>query len=125
MKALTILQPYAHLITVVQEKTVENRSWRTDYRGPLLIHAGKSRTYLNDRDETVYPGMTFGAIIGRADLYDCRRAGDVRLDLMRPIERNHVHGPHCFMLRNVVAFGRPIPWRGKQGFFDVPDEVLP
>ena len=40
MKALTILQPWATLIAVGAKK-VETRSWATNYRGPLAIHAGK------------------------------------------------------------------------------------
>lgn len=50
MKALTICQPYAALIclpsTDWRHKRVENRKWFTSYRGPLLIHAGKSRDWL-------------------------------------------------------------------------------
>ena len=36
---LSVRQPWAWLI-VSGHKPVENRTWRTDYRGPLLIHAG-------------------------------------------------------------------------------------
>ena len=39
MKALSVRQPWAELI-VAGLKDVENRTWRTDYRGPVLIHAG-------------------------------------------------------------------------------------
>ena len=39
MKALSIRQPWAELI-VAGLKDIENRTWRTDYRGPVLIHAG-------------------------------------------------------------------------------------
>src|SRR3546814_4442712 len=45
MKALTICQPYAELI-LLGLKRVENRSKPTRHRGPLLIHAGKSRDWL-------------------------------------------------------------------------------
>ena len=38
MKALSVQQPYASLIAH-GEKTVEIRSWRTQYRGDLLIVA--------------------------------------------------------------------------------------
>lgn len=38
MKALTLNQPYASLF-VLGIKHHETRSWRTDYRGPLAIHA--------------------------------------------------------------------------------------
>ena len=38
-RALTIRQPWASLIAL-GVKTIETRGWRTDYRGPLVIHAG-------------------------------------------------------------------------------------
>jgi hypothetical protein len=38
MKVLTIRQPWASLI-VWNLKDVENRNWKTNYRGPLIIHA--------------------------------------------------------------------------------------
>jgi hypothetical protein len=38
MKALTLTQPYATLVANGW-KGYETRSWRTDYRGPLAIHA--------------------------------------------------------------------------------------
>src|SRR5207302_502261 len=42
MKALTVRQPWAWAI-VQGKKDVENRSWRTDHRGMVAIHAGGSR----------------------------------------------------------------------------------
>jgi hypothetical protein len=50
MKALTICQPFAHLIATGQ-KIVENRVWSTSYRGMVATHAGKSRDWLSDVDE--------------------------------------------------------------------------
>ena len=38
MKALTIWQPWASLLVSGQKK-YETRSWATDYRGPIAIHA--------------------------------------------------------------------------------------
>ncbi len=40
MKALTLTQPWATLVAL-GAKTVETRSWRTNYRGILAIHAAK------------------------------------------------------------------------------------
>lgn len=40
MRSLTLIQPWATLIAI-GAKRVETRSWRTSYRGPLVIHAGK------------------------------------------------------------------------------------
>lgn len=41
MKALTLTEPWA-LLMMLGEKNVETRSWRTDYRGELAIHAAKT-----------------------------------------------------------------------------------
>ncbi len=49
MKTLSVRQPWAWLL-VQGIKTVENRTWRTNYRGPLLIHAG-GRLDLDWREE--------------------------------------------------------------------------
>jgi activating signal cointegrator 1 len=40
MKALTLTQPWASLVAIGAKK-IETRSWSTDYRGPLAIHAAK------------------------------------------------------------------------------------
>lgn len=43
MKAITLTQPWATLVAIGAKK-IETRSWRTDYRGPLAIHAAKGWT---------------------------------------------------------------------------------
>jgi len=63
MKAVTIYQPYAELIAR-GEKRVENRSWRTDYRGPLAIHAGCSRAWLRSWPRPFSPPPSACAAIG-------------------------------------------------------------
>jgi hypothetical protein len=51
VKALSVRQPWAYLIAT-GKKTVECRSWRTDYRGPLLICAsGRAVIYEDERLE--------------------------------------------------------------------------
>src|SRR2546421_11293269 len=47
LPALSLRQPWAWLV-VNGYKDIENRSWRTNHRGPLLIHAGSS-----DRELTI------------------------------------------------------------------------
>ena len=117
MKALTICQPYAELI-MRGEKVIENRTWPTSYRGRLLIHAGKSRLWMDEGDEQRYPNMPFGAIVGIATLSDCRSVENLPPEL-----RNHQHanGPWCFVLTEVLRFERPTPYRGAQGLWDVDD----
>jgi hypothetical protein len=43
MKAISIVNPIAYLVAC-GAKTVENRSWTTDYRGKLLIHSSGTNT---------------------------------------------------------------------------------
>lgn len=40
VKVLTVKQPWA-LLLIAGLKDVENRNWKTEYRGPLYIHASK------------------------------------------------------------------------------------
>ena len=97
MKALTICQPYAELIARGL-KPIENRTWPTPYRGRLFIHAGKSRAWLDDDDERMYPGLLFGAIVAVATLYDCVRVDRLPADLQ---SNEHANGPWCWLLRDV------------------------
>ncbi len=52
VKVLTIRQPWAWAV-IYGGKDVENRRWRTTYRGLLLIHAGKNA----DPDPEAYPRL--------------------------------------------------------------------
>jgi len=132
MKALTICQPYAELI-MCGEKLVENRVWKTDYRGPLLIHAGKSLDYLK-RERLKPADYVLGAIVGVAVLADCASKHDTRpgrgfsaMVLKRhPWLATHVHaeGPCCLILANVQRFAEPITYVGKQSLFVVTDDVV-
>ena len=103
MKALSIRQPFAHNI-IHDGKDVENRTWRTHYRGPVLIHAGVSKAEL-DRDE--YGKYEFGGIIGMAEIVDC----------VQSMDSKWFYGPWGFVLSNP----RPlplIPCKGALSFFN-------
>lgn len=122
MKALTVCQPFAWAI-IHGPKKIENRTWPTDYRGPLAIHAGKSRKWLCPvlRDGTPAPApaeMAFGAVIGRVKLVACVRRRDPRV-----IEDPFAEGQWCWVLEDPEPI-EPHPWRGKQRLFEVPDEIF-
>lgn len=124
MKALTICQPYAELIAR-GEKPIENRTWPTTYRGPLLIHAGKSREWMDYEDGLRYPELAFGALVASANLVACLLLTDVapwpnRWEHLRRHE--HANGPWCWVLEDVRRI-TPVPCRGAQGLWELPPEV--
>lgn len=115
MKALTVCQPYAHLIAL-DEKPVENRTWATTYRGPLAIHAGMSRAWLEGPEGN----LVFGAVVAVATLSEVLAHAKLPPDL-----RDHRHslGPVCWVLTNVKRLPRPVPCRGAQGLWNLPTDV--
>lgn len=137
MKALTIGQPYAHLICITKEKGVENREWSTNYRGPLVIHAGKSVAWLDkdeagktiDFDEKTGEAFTFGAAIGIANLADCLHidrieAGEYESRWPGLRDHRHTSGTWCWVLNKRQAFVEPIPYKGEQGLYFIQDAIL-
>ena len=77
MKAISIQQPWAWLICA-GFKDIENRSWKTNYRGEILIHAGKKidksaiEWVKENRPDIELPTeFRTGGIVGRAEIVDC------------------------------------------------------
>ncbi len=127
MKAITILQPYAHLIAS-GEKRVENRSWPTKYRGLIAIHAGQGRAYLDKGDLELYPDMSFGAVVATATLVDCVDYYDLlrfAAETNRPwlIEDEHAVGPVCWILEAVERLEEPVPCSGAQRLWNFQDDT--
>ncbi|PRF55466.1 ASCH domain-containing protein [Burkholderia multivorans] len=131
MKALSIRQPWAWLVAA-GHKDIENRTWPTSYRGPLLIHASAGMTRQEYEDAFQFalqaggiqlvhrmPGvkeLERGCIVGVVDLFDC----------VPPSRRSspwHIDGCYGLAVRNA----RPlpfIPYKGQLGIFEVPDSML-
>src|SRR2546425_12676597 len=113
MKALTVMQPYAELIAR-GDKLIENRTWPTSYRGPLLIHAGKSREWMNDEDEYWMPNMAFGAAVATVRLVACLLLDNAwwPAEYVHLKASEHANGPWCWILEDVKRLPQPIPMRG-------------
>lgn len=120
-RALSILQPWVAAI-IYLGKDVENRGWRTTYRGPVCLHAGKKLDQneidayhwtvrergidLTGKPSLYFPEEPRGGIVGVADIVDC-------------VNRSRSPwfvGDWGFVLANA----RPVPFipvRGALGFF--------
>lgn len=135
-KILTVQGPWAWAI-IHGPKRVENRTWRVNYRGPLYIHAGRSRAWdarareiLEGVGAAVPPGdeLPRGVIVGVVDLVDCAdypdRPGRGRMlpamddDPYRLAGDPLADGPVCWILRNPRPLARPVPCLGHQGLWE-------
>lgn len=75
MKALSIKQPWAYMITNCG-KDIENRDWYTRLRGEFLIHAGKKvdragYEFAENNGIELPSELPTGGIVGRAKIVDC------------------------------------------------------
>lgn len=118
MKTITIYQPWAHLIATGR-KRYENRVWKTAHRGPLLIHAGATRKLVESRPDLMAmverpEYLAFGAIVAIVDLVDV-------VPLAAVAGEPYAVGPWCWVLADATPLGEPMPWRGAQRLFEVPD----
>ena len=127
MKVLTIKQPWASLI-IEQYKKYEFRSWKTNYRGKILIHAGLTlEKDMQERVKDYNLNYTLGAIIGEAELVDCilvDKEFNEELRYIDPIvygKSNHVE-KYAWKLKNIKKYQEPIYVKGKLGIWNYGDE---
>jgi len=107
IKALSIKQPYPHHI-FHDGKDVENRDWRTNGRGWVIVHAGVSKSELAYSQAN----LPRGGVVGMMKIVDCVEA----------MESRWFFGRYGFVIGE--AFPIPlVPCRGQLGFFVPPPDV--
>jgi hypothetical protein len=105
MKALCVKQPWANLISMGL-KTIETRTWKTNYRGPLIICSSKT--------PDIYPA---GFALCEINLIDCRpmipedyeAAGGVKWE----------EGRYSWVLELTNYVDPMVPIQGKLGIFEL------
>jgi len=123
VKVLSVRQPWAALIAQ-GVKRIENRTWSTTYRGPLLIHAGRT---IDTRAAQILaahgvqlPELVTGAIVARVQLVDCVRYEDLEPELAAdPFAEP---GGWCWVLAEAQAL-EPVACAGRLGLWTLPDNV--
>ena len=122
LKVLVVRQPWAWLI-VHGYKDIENRSWKTRYRGTLLIQASANLPskrkleedclFARKRGAKLPDKFETGGIVGVAQLVDC----------VTSTRSKWFHGPVGWVLSRpkVLLF---IPLKGRLGLFDPPPEII-
>lgn len=116
--ALSVRQPWASLIAWGL-KHVEIRSWNSNYRGRLFIHAGRTIDSLA-LQRFALENLPTGALIGTVDLTEVERFTETRWDELAELHLDHGMFPdNCYAwhLSNPIPFDEPIPYSGERGLF--------
>lgn len=134
MRGLTVVQPWTW--SIMHGKPIENRTWKTTFRGTFALHAGKGwdwdgadsplvqeawrnaghDVYWLDPD---HDQIALGAVLAVADLVDI-------CDLFFGCDcgpwattRNQYH----WRIANVRPLAEPVPCKGALGLWTLPDDV--
>ena len=114
MKAISIQQPWAHLI-LTDEKQYEYRSWSTDYRGDLLVCSSA-----NPKIEGTIPGHAL-CVVEITDVIAVNRRNYQQVGLDEPPARGEKL--FAWKIENVRVV-EPFPVKGKLHLYEVPDEMI-
>lgn len=142
MKAISLTQPWATL-AAINAKRIETRGWKTDYRGPLAIHAAKGwteeivrmtmrgepfRSVLAAAGYPLFSLLPRGAVIATCRLVDCRPITPTSKEfgvngilwLLDDQERafgDYTPGRWAWLLADMVPLPTPVPARGALGLW--------
>lgn len=132
MKVLSIKEPFASLIKS-KIKFVETRSWKTNYRGEIYIHASiSSWKILTERDEKLKKilkdnTLQYGNIICKCNLVDCVY---MTKEYVENIKNNNPQeylcgdfqeGRYAWVLDNIESI-EPIKAKGELGIWNYYNE---
>lgn len=132
MKVISLLEPYASLVKE-NIKTIETRSWKTNYRGELFIHASKRKLtnkmieeYHNQLKLLTNTNFNYGHIIAKCNLVDCIIMTE---ELIKEIKKNSKEyicgeyqvGRYAWILEDIKYLKKPIPAKGRLGIWEYKD----
>jgi hypothetical protein len=125
MKAITLRQPWAWAI-INAGKDIENRNWKTHFRGRVAIHAAvgmmrdeyeKAYRYMRNINRRIkipaYEDLERGAVIGTVEIVDCVQDSDSRWFM----------GEYGFVLARPKRLHESIPCKGALSFWNVPEDI--
>jgi hypothetical protein len=132
VKVLTLKQPWADLIKN-KIKLIETRSWKTNYRGPIYIHASKSKIKLSEiknKEILNYIDINkcaYGAIIAKSKLLDCIYMTE---EFINNVKQNNPKeyasglyevGRYAWILDDIEVLDEPIFVKGSLGIWNYND----
>ena len=128
MKVLSIKEPFASLIKE-KVKLIETRSWKTNYRGIIYIHASLKK--INTKDERIKKllkiipdkQMQYGNIICKCILEDCIYMdkdfiNKIKKDKQEYLCGHYEIGRYAWILKVVEVLKKPLPAKGRLGIWN-------
>ena len=126
IRALSIRQPWAELI-LRRRKPIEIRTWKSEYRGWLLIHASGNWEAASARELGISKdAVTQGAFVGVAKVKEIRPFTRKDANLLKKKRGGDGWwgpGQLAWVLKSVHRI-EPIPFKGRLGLFRPPARVL-
>lgn len=139
VEVLPLWQPWCSLVAI-GAKRIETRHWPAPASlvGQRIgIHAAKTRAHLPiahtepfARHLLAAGELPLGAVVATAVIDRCTQIterGARELAARLPDEHDfglYTPGRFAWVMRDILPVSPPIPFRGSQGFFDVPDALL-
>ena len=139
MKTLSVKQPWASII-MSGRKEVEIRTWKTDYRGPLVIHAGKkidreAMDFFMGRNPNwakckIIRDLEFptGCILGKVKIETIALVGQSEWGAWRELHCVPGQWPggelYAWWLSNPGKLKHPIPHKGQLGLFNIDEAAF-
>lgn len=133
MKVLSLTEPCATLIKE-KKKFVETRSWKTDYRGELYIHASATSIPKDWKEDTEFMSLVdgvplnFGNIICKCKLVDCIYMTKEYVENMKKnnyqeyICGKYEVGRYAWILENIIPLENPIKAKGQLNIWNYYNE---
>jgi activating signal cointegrator 1 len=148
MLALSLWEPWGSLIAI-GAKQIETRSWPTQHRGEIAIHAAQT---WNDECDLAWHSEPFGAVLLEAGLWEptwkrpttlafgcilavatlthcvpttagSRASVEQKYGSNEVAFGNFAPGRYGLVLKDVQRLATPVPCRGAQKLWSVPEDV--
>ncbi|MDO4283091.1 MAG: ASCH domain-containing protein [Clostridia bacterium] len=128
MKVISLTEPFATLIKE-GKKRVETRSWKTNYRGELYIHASTTKIPKMWRENQEIMGlvsdknMNYGKIICSCELVDCIYMDKNFVENMKNNHQEYIcgiyeEGRYAWILENIKIVNRSEIVKGHLGIWN-------
>lgn len=132
MKVLSLTGPYATLIKI-GKKRIETRSFKTNYRGELYIHASSTKIPKEWKNNEELMSLvkdselSFGYIICKCKLLDCvymdkEFLDKIKKDKLELICGDYRIGRYAWILEDIEVLDKPIFAKGKLGIWNYEED---